>query len=229
MAKKSTTTTPVADIFGAAPTKAEEPKGKKKTEKPGVEMGTAIQKVAAIDFLMKALKGTRETYEGMAKDEMFDRFLEDGMKAEHRPENFRGVNGKGEASCEMRQRSSASPLSVEEVDALTEAGIEVTKVVTQEEAFQFNPEVLKNPELRAQISAAFAKINFGDIQPIVRIEPKEEYVASPEAIEKVFNSIKDSKLARKLTSMLTTLAIKSKWNGSKQEAYALLSEDETSK
>lgn len=222
MAKKSAA---VTDVFGAAPVKEVKPKADKKTEKPGVEMGSAIEKVAAIDFITKSLKGLRETYEGMAKDEMFDKFLEQGMKAQHRPENFRGTHGMGEASCELRQRASTSPLSDEEVSELTKANIEVEEVTIVEEAFQFNPEVLKNPELRAKISAAFAKIDFGGLTPIIKIEEQKKAVVTPEAIEKVFATITDSKLGRKLASMMTVLAIKSKWNGKKQDAYSLLNDD----
>jgi len=224
MAKK---TQESLDMFAAAAKTAvieEKPKGKK-AEKPGIESGSALAKVAAIDFITKSLKGVRETYEGMLKDEMFDHFLDEGIKIGRRPENYRGINGFGEASCEMRQRSSASVLTEEEASELTKAKIEVTEVTIKEEAYLFNPEVISNPELRAKVSKALSGIDFGGLQPILYQPSEKAKVASPEAIEQAFKVIKDSKILRKIAGMLTTLAVKSKWNAGKQEAYKLLSED----
>lgn len=215
----------VEDVFGSAPTKDVPKKADKKT-KAGVESGPALAKVAAIDFITKSLKGLRETYEGMAKDEMLDKFVEDGLKAGKRPENYRGVSGLGEASCELKKRATSSPVSEDEVSELTKMGIEVKLETVQEEMFVFNPEILKNPELRAKISAAFAKIDFGGVQPIERIAPVQKYVASEEAIEAVFKTAKTPAVGSKLLSMVTTLAIKSKWNGTKAQAYELLSAEE---
>jgi hypothetical protein len=218
--------TAVIDVFGAAPVVPSKRKAEK-GEKPGIESGVALAKVAAIDFIMKSLKGVRETYEGMLKDEMLDKFVETGLAGQKRPDNYRGVNGKGEASCEMRKRSTASPLSDDEVSELAKLGIEIKLETVQEEMFVFNAEVLKNPELRAKISAAFAKIDFGDIQPISKIEAQQKYVASEEAIEEVFKKSKTQAIGSKLLSMLTTLAVKSKWNGNKSDAYALLAEEDS--
>jgi hypothetical protein len=213
----------VPDVFGLAPVLAPKEKGKK--EKAGVPSGPALAYVAAIDYIMKSLKGVRETYEGMLKDEMLDRFVEQGMEHKKRPDNYRGVNGMGEASCEMRKRSTASPLTETEVEELAKLKIEVQLETVQEEMFVFNAEVLKNPELRAKISAAFAKIDFGELQPISKIEAQKKYVASEESIEEVFKKAKDSKICSKLVSMLTTLAVKSKWSGTKHDAFTLLSEE----
>lgn len=214
----------VEDIFGAAPTKDMPKKSDKKT-KAGVESGPAIAKVAAIDYITKSLKGLRETYEQMAKDEMLDVFVADGLKNQKRPENYRGVNGLGEASCELKKRATSSPLLEDEVSELKKAGIEVKLETVQEEMFVFNPEILKNPEMRAKISAAFAKIDFGGIQPIERIAPVQKYVATEEAIEEVFKKSKTAGIGSKLLSMVTVLAIKTKWNGNKVQAYDLLAED----
>lgn len=219
MAKKMV----VEDIFGAAPTKEVPKKDEKK--KAGIESGPAIAMVAAIDYITKSLKGLRETYEAMAKDEMLDVFVGDGLKIGKRPENYRGVNGLGEASCELRKRASSSPLLDEEVSELKKAGIEVKLETTQEEMFVFNPEVLKNPELRAKISAAFAKIDFEGLQPIERIAPVQKYVATEEAIDEVFKISKTAKIGSKLLSLVTVLAIKPKWNGNKAQAYDLLAQD----
>ena len=221
MAKK--TATPAPDLFATATVISEKPKGKK--TKDGVESGPALAKVAAIDFIKKSLEGVRSTYEGMLKDEMFDRFLDEGLKTQRRPDSYRGVNGLGEASCELRQRSSASALSAEELEELQKAKIQVKKVTIKEEAYIFNSEIITNPELRAKVSKALSGIDFGDLQPILKQNAEVAYVASPEAIEQTFKDIKDSMALRRVASMLVTLAVKTKWNGGKQEAYGLLAED----
>jgi hypothetical protein len=224
----ATKKTPAAapDMFAAATTNAvipEKPKAKK-AEKPGVEMGVALEKIAAIDALTASLKGIRETYEGQVKDEMADRFVSEGTAIKHRPENFRGVHGLGEASCELRKRSTASALSEEEANELIKAGIEVEEVEVTPEAFLFNPEVIANPELRAKVSAALAKIDFGGLQPIQFQPAVKKFVATESMINSVFSKTK-GKTAAKLLSFVTVLGVKTSWRGTKADAYAALGSD----
>jgi hypothetical protein len=221
-----TTKTAAPDMFAAAAINAvvpEKPKTKK-AEKPGVEMGEALQKVAAIDAIMTSLKGIREQYEGQVKDEMADRFVSEGVAIHHRPENFRGVNGLAEASCELRKRSTASAIAEEEVSEFVKAGIEVEEIEVTPEAFLFNPEILSNPKHKAKLSAAIAALDFDGVQPILYQPAVKKYVATESMIDAVFSKAK-GKVAAKLMSMVTVLGLKTKWNGSKKAAYTILADD----
>lgn len=223
MATKKTVTPSTPDLFAAAQASAPTPaKKEKKAEKVGIPMGSALEKVAAVDFIMESLKGVRTTYEGMVKDEMNSHFVEEGSLIQRKPENFRGVSGKGEASCELRRRSSASAIPEEEAAELIAAGIEVEETIVTPEAFLFNPEILANPELRAKVSEALSKIDFGGLQPLLYQPPVKKFLASDEIISAVFKS---AKKVAKLLGSVTTMSLKTKWSGTRGEAYQVLDQD----
>lgn len=229
MAKKSTLT----DAFGSAPVMPEKATAKK--SKVAVkEQGKAFEVLCALRYIKKGIEGLEETYEGTAKDEVMDKFVAEGLEKHDRPANYRGKSGKGEASCQLQLRGSKSPLTADQVESITKLGLEVHEEEVSPEQFIFNSSVLSSPELRAKISAALSKIDCGlddegnPIPLILRQPRKTKFTATDETLKAVFATVTDPKEALKHVSSLTTLVLKTKWNGSKTEAWNVVSEGMTS-
>ena len=127
------------------------------------------------------------------------------------PESFRGIEDDASASCEIRKRSTNSPLNDAELAELAAAGFVVTeidpdaKVVSQTKMFGINPKYENDMKLLEKVSTAIEKIVPEDF--IVQTEEKSKVVVT----EKVISTVVGSKKAnRALAEMLFVPAIKAK-------------------
>lgn len=243
--------TAVADIFAtAAPVAPKEPT-KGKAKKVEVKIASTVVKdeagavlkttnpldlLAAADALAKTLKTVADVHSTEVKSLMTKHFAHEGTMLGRRPENFRGLGDKSSASCQLKQRDERRVLAPEEVEILTAAGVAMDEKVTQEEAYQFNQEVLANPELRAKISAAFALIDFGGLNPLVKLEKVTSKVVNEQSLETVYSAAKAKadtaktpaekeaaeKEAAKLAGIVGTLAITPKFEGTLKDAMTVL-------
>lgn len=178
------------------------PKGKA-DKKVQVTLPGLLQ-YAEIDALIKSLEGIKTSLGQTVKAEGFDHFFAEAQKTGTRPENFRGVEGIASASIEMRKRSTASALSVEEQELFAKNKLPTQKVVSVQKLFGINPEFATDSKLLEKVSVALAGIvpdNF-----IVVQEEQSKVVVNEETMDAAFAQ----KAPREIIEAITVMSIKPK-------------------
>lgn len=176
------------------------PKGKTK-DKAEVTM-PGLEKFAILKSLAESIKTLCATYEAQVKAEAKERFC-DGTK---RPENFRGIEGSAEASVECRKRSTNSPLSDDEVTALTQAGLPFDTIETTVETFVINPVYASDSALLDRVSKAIAKVPGLPADFILHQNGVSKHVVTDATIDKMYANGK----AKDFLDMVTVIALKPK-------------------
>jgi hypothetical protein len=167
-----TKTAPAPDAFANAEVvpNATAPKSKKKTDRPEFDV-KGLTNLAACRAVMAMLKGAEETFKAPVDKRIFDLYLERAFATKSVPVNFTGVDevmdkdGKVQiasatASCEMKKRSTASPLSADEVAILDNLKIPHEEVIVTPaipERYFIDEELVQDADVRAAISEAIAK------------------------------------------------------------------------
>jgi hypothetical protein len=223
MAKAKSTKTeaaaPAVNLFAAANAAPVTVKtaAEKKSKKTQVAMGSDLDRVAAIDNIMKALEARKAVYEASVKASMKNYFVVEGLRRGQQPENFEGVGEKSTASCELRKRSTASKLNAEEQKLLKDNNIPFTEVADIDipERFFFNEEILTmGPEVLQQISAALLAIPALKGKEVLKVQPAQKeskFVTTDETIDAVC-ALKDMNKITELLTVVGTMAIKPKLN-----------------
>ena len=176
-------------------------KSSKKDEKAEVRID-GLEDYAIITNLVKSLTAVQTTVGEAVKSEMRTIFAANRK----RPENFRGIDGKASASCELRKRSSASPLNDVEVELLERNNIPYDTLPVVEERFVINPAYADDQDLLERISAALSKAKGLPEDFILLQKGSAKKVVSDATIEKVF----ECGLAETYIDTVCTLAIKPK-------------------
>lgn len=214
---KTEAATPAVNLFAAANAApiAIKTTSEKKSKKPQVAMDENLDRLAAIDNIMKALEARKTVYETNVKTMMKNYFIVEGLRLGQQPENFEGVGQKATASCELRKRSAVSKLNEEEQKLLKDNNIPFTEVADIDipERFFFNEEILTmGPEVLQQISAALLAIPALKGMEVLKVQPaqkKSKFVTTDETIDAVF-ALKDMKKITELLDTVSTPAVKPK-------------------
>lgn len=173
----------------------------KKDDKSEVRI-SGLEDYAIVTNLVKSLTAVQNTVGEEVKQEMRKIFANNRK----RPENFRGVDGKASASCELRKRSSTSPLNDAEVELLERNDIPYDTLPVVEERFVINPAYADDQDLLERISAALSKVKGLPEDFILLQKGSAKKVVSDKTIEKVF----ECGLADRFIDTVCTLAIKPK-------------------
>ena len=123
----------------------------KKAEKTRVEI-SGMHEYAALVAVMKSLEAVKASMEAEIKSQMAEQFVVMGCERKARPENFRGYEGEGEASCELRVRSTTSPLSSDEQELLAKHKIPTTTVESVVDTFVINPAYINDSALMGKVA-----------------------------------------------------------------------------
>jgi hypothetical protein len=170
----ATKTKPAPETFDAfanaevVPTATVAPKGKK-AARPEFEV-KGLTNLAACRAIIATLKGAEETFKAPIDKRIFDVYVDRAFATKSVPVNFTGIDeiknkdGKttmasASASCEVKKRSTASPLSEDEQKELRNLKIpftEETVVPAIPERYFIDEELVQDPDVRAAISAALA-------------------------------------------------------------------------
>ncbi len=186
----------------------------KKDDKEKIHVD-GLSKLAVVDAVVKAFTALQSTLDESVKDEMANTFIGIATQTKKRPENFRGIDGAAvSASCEMRKRSSASPLSEDEVTMLKQFGVPIEEITVREDAYVINPVYFSDSEMLEKVSKALEKVKGLPEDFILRQEKVTKKVVSDATIDVVF----EKGLGRSLMNMVTTLAVKPVFKGSLKEA-----------
>lgn len=189
------------NIFAQAKVIEAKPAKSKKDDKTEVRIA-GLEDYAIICDLVKNLTTIKETVGETVKNEMRKIFASSKTK----PENFRGIDGKASASCEMRKRSSTSPLTPEEVELLSRNSIPFDTVAVTEERYVINPAYMNDQKLLEKISEALSKVKGLPDDFIMLQKGTEKSIVSDRTIEKVF----ECGLGESLIDTVAVLAIKPK-------------------
>lgn len=148
----------VTDIFAAASTIDPFPikKSSKNKERDTVSYGNDLDLLAAIEIMIKSLKGVSDQMKEEVRERSFDEFVARGKETKAHPANFIAAGEVSEASIEMRRRGSNIPLSEEIKEELVRLKLPVQENVKIEDRYVFNSELLANPEIRQAVSEAFS-------------------------------------------------------------------------
>jgi hypothetical protein len=130
----------------------EAPTSKKKAEAKKIAI-FGVQMAATLDFAVKALTALRAVADTTVKTQGTNEYLNMGLEAKARPDNYKGVEGKATVSMEFRNRASSSACSPEELELLKKHNIPTTEVVTVIGTYVINPEYVTNLELLGKIEA----------------------------------------------------------------------------
>lgn len=183
-------------------TKLEAPKSSsKKKEKEQINV-PGLQNLAILDALIKQATAMKETLQTEVTDVGFNKFM--STIGGTRPSSYEGLDGEATASIEIRKRSVASVLTVEEVDVLEKSGIQAEVKIKTPHLFAINPAYASDEGLLEKVEKALIKIvpkNF-----IVEQDEVKVNVVSDEMLDEAYGK----KANREVLRILTTLAVKPK-------------------
>lgn len=182
-------------------------KPKPRKEKAEISI-SGLEDYSAVCAVLKSLEALKKTMEVGVKAQCLDNFIDTGMEIKRRPENFKGVEGAAEASCELRLRSSASVLAQEEIDLLAEHNIPVRVDDVVVETFIINPAYAQNPDMLKKVSKALAAVK--DLpEDFIQHQSQTKTCADETSIDAVYR-LADRDTVATLLPLVTTLATKPK-------------------
>lgn len=188
----------MANLFKTAPV-VQAPEKVKKSKAIEVNL-EGLQDYAELDSLIKNLTTMQKTLGGELHDKMYSIF----KAGKTRPENFTGIDGIASASCQMKTRSSASPLTPEERQALDADEIPYDKEEVVPQRFIVNPRYMGDEALLEKISKAISKVP-GLPEDFIQMQASsEKFVVTDATIDAIY----EKKLTDKFLKMTTTPAIR---------------------
>jgi len=146
------------------------PKSKTKKDRPEFDV-KGLTNLAACRAVMAMLKGAEETFKAPIDARIFELYVDRAFATKSVPVNFTGIDevmdkdGKKQiasasGSCEMKKRSTASPLSTDECTILDNLKIPYENVVVTPaipERYFIDEELVQDADVRNAISEAIAK------------------------------------------------------------------------
>lgn len=186
------------------PTTKSKAKGK---AKPEVEIA-GLQDLAAIDAVIKALTALKGTVEIEVKAKMAEHFLTEGAAKNGRPENFKGTDDKASASCELRARSSSSPLADADIELLDRHKISHQTVDIVPECYVINPAYRDDQVLLGKVEKALKKVGGLPEDFIMLQQGVSKTITTETSLDEVFRLNRN--VAGGLLSVVGVLAVKPK-------------------
>jgi hypothetical protein len=208
-------------VFGAAPViAAAKPASKSKAEEIFYQ---GVEDYAALDAVIKALLGYKADAEAKLKAAANETFIARGLAGECRPENFKGQEGIGTASIQLR--ASSSRLSDEAIEEFEEHGIALDKQEIVVETFVIAPEYANDPAFVQKLEASLGEKLVALQDERGAIIQKQEGVSkttvSEAGLQQIFTKGED--IVRKLVPVAFTTAVLAKLkNGDLRPALKLV-------
>ena len=194
-------------MFGDAKTLKTASAKAKKPATPEIEID-GLEDVAALDAAIKSLTALKKAKEaGVKEGPMTAYFVSTGAAAKARPQNFRGTDGSATASCELRIRSSTSPLTDDEEGLMVAKGLPVEEVVEVAATYVINPAYLEDEVLLGKVEAALKKVSGIPQDFIMRQEGKSKKIVGEKALDELFANHSEAAIAD-LLPLVGVLAIK---------------------
>jgi hypothetical protein len=205
-----------ANAVAAKPAKASKKPAKAEVVIEGLEL------VAALDAASKTIESLQKAARDQVNARVRNYFIENGAKSKRQPENFRGVEGEAEASCELRKRGTRSPLSEIERKFLDAKGIPFEKVSDVTETFIINPEYLEDSELMGRVGDVLSKVPNMPADFIQKQTGKTTFVVTDETVATVFS--KPADILAEILGIVTVIALKPQTTLGVAEALKMIAE-----
>ncbi len=185
-------------------------KAAKKADKVSLAL-EGMQDYAALKAVEKAIKAVSGTIEQSLKAQMSVHFAQMGMKIGRRPENFEGTEGVATGSCQLKVRTSASVLTVEEQSLLETHKIPVSILDSVTETFIINPAYAdttdaRNADLMKRVEKALEGVK-GLPEDFIQHQSVKKVCADENSLNAVF-ALKDPAVVAELLPIVATLAIR---------------------
>lgn len=202
MATAKKTVKPAAaapDMFSTAAVVKAPPKGKSKVDDRATHEVKGLEDLALVCAARKNFEAVEETLGGPIKAQLREQFIEAGLAAKKRPDNYRGLERTATASCEFRKRGTNQPLNEAEIAAFERYGIPTEKVVIVPAAFIINPAYIEDKETLAKVSKVL--LDAGIPADLFMRQEEQSKICVPEAaldvlftkkpdvVEKMFDSV----------------------------------------
>lgn len=184
--------------------KVKAPSTKSKAEVATVDL-VGMERYAALDAAIKSLTALKDAEEASLKSLMGDHFIELGCATKKRPANFNGVDGMASGSCQLKVRSTTSPLSEDDQNLLREHSVPMVTNIKTAEAFLINPSYTRDMALLAKVEQALESVELPD-DFLLKQDEISTTVANDLSVEAVFKLEAD--VAEILLPIVTTMAIR---------------------
>jgi hypothetical protein len=199
---------PTTSIFGGAPV-ISIPTTASKSKAVEVNI-LGLQNVACLKAVIAALEAVCVEETRRVKDQMETHFLTEGKKLLRRPANFKGLDGIGSASCQLRASSTA--LNEDGIALCAEHNIPVEVDVKVAETFIVNPAYASDPtfvtKLEAECGPQLAKLA-DERGPIILVQQGQSKTKITEAgFDLIFTKAND--VVREFLPIAFTQAIRAK-------------------
>jgi hypothetical protein len=155
--------------------------------------------------LERAMKEEKAGSYDELRENVISQFIQLGAAEKVRPANFTGIEGLARASCELKDRSSASPITNEEAALLDKHGIP-TETVGTAATYAINPAYVGNAELLEKVSKALSKIEGMPADFLLPQASTQKVVVGEGAIDKLFE--KKPAVIRELIDIVAQIAIR---------------------
>lgn len=195
----------MANLFAKAKTVAAPKTAAAKKTKEEIALD-GIQQLAELKAMAASIEAVMSSLEGEIKEAGFEKFLE--MDTKVRPESFKGVDGYGTCSVEMRKRGTNSTLNADEIEVLEKLGLTPFEQVVTAEMFGINPAYAGNEVLMNKVSKALEKIVPEDF--IVLQEGKTKLVVDEKLLDAAFKLEGEGRTDA--LRICTTMALKPRLN-----------------
>ena len=188
----------------AKPIPAKKTAGKKATVE--TVQTTDLHLYAALKAVETNVKGQLAIAEASIKGQMGAHFVAEGATSGRRPVNYAGIDQGSTGSLQLRARSSASALSVDECELLTDNGIPYGEAIDRDETFIVNPEYAGNMEMLTKVSEALESLGL-PADFFQKQEKVSKNIATDESMAAVFATKNADKISA-LLPLVTTMAIR---------------------
>ncbi len=178
---------------------------------PGLHLYAALNALKAniegrIEVVANEIKFGRTDKNGTIIGGMLDYFVTNGMKAQKKPDNYKGEDQGTVASLQMKARGAGSALSEEEQILFSDNDIPLEEIVDRDETFVINPAYGKDMDMLARVSEALEGLGL-PADFILRQEKVSKVVATPASMDAIFG-LEDVDLVKALVPLVSTFAIR---------------------
>jgi hypothetical protein len=201
--------------------------GKPAASKKPVDHVAGWEAVAALDAVSKAITSLVELRKQELKDgHLTDLLVERGLRTHAKPDSLHPVEGDGAGSAYLTKRSTASPLSpdeIEMIDSVTGCVAEFVETVEKQPSLlTINPDYLPGGELYNEVKMRrIEKLLEKEVPDfIVRTEGESKTVVSDNALNRMFQF--DANAALTLLPLLANIAIRPVYTAGLEQAWAVI-------
>lgn len=165
-----------------------------------------LKRLAAINTLLKALKGLKESSDAEVRGVAAEHFIEEGMKLGRQPDNFDAFEDNASANVQLRKRGTNSVINEETNAVLQKYGIVTEVIVERAQLYTVNPKYMDDQAKLKKVSDFLVKNGMDDF--ILMQTEVSRRVTTEQTITDTFQKVHDKDELRQVLPLVSELAIK---------------------